>query len=104
MRDVKRETLEERRRERIGHVVESLAHGHGLGKLTDGHLTGFTVRMPTEEEPGALLVVRATDNDGKHIAFVGGYRVDDLFLAWEKRSQAGRMKWREDKPWQDRNI
>lgn len=85
-------------------MIAAIGGGLGLGGLADGVLTGLSVRMPTEMEPGLLLVVRATTPNGKRIAFIGAYNLGDALLAWGKRSRAGRMKWREDLPWQERGT
>ncbi len=100
LRDQELEEREARRDRRVGEFLSSLAQGAGTGGLEGGVLVSWRVRMPTEEDPGALLVVRADVASGPFVAFVGGYRAADVVLAWRKRSLAGRMKWREDEPWQ----
>lgn len=100
MRDQEKEEAEAKRDRRVGEFLSSLAESGGTGSLEAGVLVSWRVRMPTEEDPGALLVVRADVETGPLVAFVGGYRVADVILAWRKRSLAGRMRWREDKPWE----
>lgn len=99
MRNVEAEEREAKRHRRIGEFIDSLGEGQGLGSLEGGILRGWKVRLPTEEDPGALLIVQAENEVGAFVAFVGGYRVGDVILAWRKRGQSGRMKWREDRPW-----
>lgn len=99
MRDIEREAAAEKRTAAVGRFMDQLAQGEGLGGLANGVLVGFCVKMPTEEDPATLLIVKALAPEGKRVAFVGAFRVVDVFLAWRKRSRSGRMKWREDKPW-----
>lgn len=102
MRDANKEAALERRHRRVGEFLESLGQIGGLGGLQEGALVDFRVRLPTEEEPAALLIVRAAGAEGRVIAFVGAYGVIDVLLAWRARSEVGRMKWREDVPWSER--
>lgn len=102
MRDVEREAAAERRSRRIGEFIESLSGDQDLRGLTKGRLVGFQVRMPAEEEPSALLIVRALAEEGRRIAFVGAFSVGDAILAWRAREGGKGMKWREDIPWAER--
>lgn len=102
MRDVDAEAAQEKREGRIGRFIQQLSEGGGLGGLEEGELRGLTIRFPTEEDPTALVVIRAAGAAGRRVAFIGAYRLGDALLAWRKRSQVGRMKWREDVPWEQR--
>lgn len=102
MRDSEKEAVEEKRNRRIGEFLSSLDQGGGVGTLEEGVLTGLTVRLPTELEPSALLVVKAMGAGGAVVAFVGAYRLSEAILAWRARSGADKMKWREDVPWKER--
>lgn len=102
MRNKDEETAEERRYAKIGEFIDAVGAGRGVGALEGARVTGITLRWPTEEEPSTLLVIRATSGTAKWVAFVGAYSAGDAVLAWRKRSLAGRMKWREDLPWERR--
>ena len=93
----------ERRYRKVGEFIEGLAGVLAAKGVQGGALTGITVRMPTEEEPSALLVIRATGAKGKRVAFVGAYTLGDAFLAWRAQALAGSIKWREDIPWSQRS-
>lgn len=102
MRDREAEEVEGRRHRRVGEFLEALIEGQGVGGLEGLVVTGFRVRLPTEEEPSCLLVVRAAAAGGDQIAFVGAYGICDAILAWRARSAACHMKWRDDVPWAER--
>lgn len=98
------EERENRRCRRAGELLASIDDGVEVIGLDRGVLTGFRVRLPTEEEPSVLLLVRASDERGKHIAFVGAYGVVDALLAWRARRTGDGLKWREDVPWKERKA
>lgn len=102
MRDVEAEAAAEKVQANVGRYIKQLEQGGGLGGLEGGVLTGFTVRMPTEADPGVLVVVKASGAEGPVVAFVGAYTLERALLAWKARNQAGRMKWREDVPYEQR--
>jgi hypothetical protein len=102
MRDAEREADEARRSRRIGEFIESLEGSKGSASIEGDRLVGFQMRMPTEEEPSALLIVRVASEKGRRIAFVGAFSAADAMLAWRARVKAGKMKWREDVPWAER--
>lgn len=102
MRNIEEEAQEERRAVSLGTFIGRLGTGGGVEGLAEGVLTGFTVRMPTEEEPSALLVVKARTEAGKWVAFVGAYSLVDCMMAWRARERGAGLRWREDKPWGER--
>jgi len=102
MRDAQSEEAAGRRCRRVGEWLERLGTGVAPVGLPEGRYDGFRVRLPSEEDPSTLLVVRASEKGAKWIAFVGAYTVADAFLAWRAREQAGSMRWREDVPWGER--
>lgn len=99
MRDVKAEERENGRLRRIGEFLAQLDEGGSPSGLKRGMIMDFRVRLRSEEEPSVLLIVRAEDGSGKHIAFVGAFSVADVLLAWRAREGAAGLKWREDVPW-----
>lgn len=103
MRDVEQEAAVEKRDRRVGEFLAALGEGVGVGELPGGRIDGFRVRLPTEEDPGTLIIVRASSGSTKVVAFVGAYDLSSATLAWRARSRVGRMKWREDRPWKDRD-
>lgn len=102
MRNVDAEASDEKRYVRIGEFVDRLGGRAGVESLEGGVLKSVRVRFPTEEDPSALLIVRASAEEGERIAFIGAYGCGDAILAWRAKDKAGRMKWREDVPWEDR--
>lgn len=102
MRDAKKEAALQLRHERIGEFLEAVQEGRGAEGCEGGRVTGIRIRLPTEEDPSALVVVKVATETGSMIGFVGAYRVADAILAWRARCLAGTMKWREDVPWSER--
>lgn len=99
MRNANREAAQERKEGKVGAFVATLGEGGGLEDSSDKWVTGVTVRMPTELDPGVLVVVRASSGKGKWVAFVGAHNLTDALLAWRAKARAGVMKWRVDLPW-----
>lgn len=77
----------------------ALEHGRGLQGLVGGDLIDVRFKMPQEEDPMVLMVVRATDATGRRVAFVGAGSVCGALLAWRKLDAGAGLRWREDKPW-----
>lgn len=102
MRDVDQEQVQEKRARRIGEFIDQLGSGVGVRDLPGGVLTAYKVRFPTEEEPNALVIVRARTREGLWIAFVGAYGLGDAVLAWRARQAGKGMRWREDVPYDER--
>lgn len=102
MRDAEREQGAERRARKIGDWIGAIEGGLPTAGLEGGKLTGLQVRFPTEEEPSTLLIIKASSEAGKHIAFVGAYNLGDALLAWLARAKGDRVRWREDVPWGQR--
>lgn len=102
MRDVQSEEILGLRCRRVGEWLERLSTGVAPASLPEGRYDGFRVRLPTEQDPSTLLVVRASAKGEKWIAFVGAYTVADAVLAWRARDLEGTVKWREDVPWSER--
>ena len=99
MRNAESEAVLGKRHARIGEFLDALGQGVGVRDLQEGRLISVRIRLPTEEEPSTLLVIRATAQRGGCVAFVGGFSVGDVVLAWRARMAGSGMKWREDKPW-----
>lgn len=99
MRNGDDEAREAKRSQRIGQVVEALGSAWLCGSLERGVLKDVRLRLPTEADPGVLLVLRATSAAGSHVAFVGGPDAGSVLLAWAERARKERVRWREDKPW-----
>lgn len=102
MRDVNKEAKQGVRDRRIGEFVNSWGEESCVRGLEGGTLVDVRVRLPTEEDPSTLLVIRASGKQGKVVAFVGAFSVGDAVLAWRARCVAHTMKWRPDVPWKDR--
>lgn len=103
MRDGEAEEVEARRARRVGEFLAIVGTGRAAAPLEGGRVTAWRVRMPTEEEPSVLLVVRAVAGEEGHIAFIGAFSVTDALLAWRARATGSGMKWREDVPWGERS-
>lgn len=87
---------------RVGEFLQGLTEGRGAEGVEDGKVTRLTIRLPTEDQPEALLVVKAEGSGGAFVAFVGGLGVCQALLVWGAKDRAGGLRWREDVPWDER--
>ncbi len=101
-RDTSAEARLATRNRRIGEWLEAVENGRGGQGIEDGVVTRVTIRLPTREDPEALLVVKVTAPDGDHIGFVGGLGVNEALLTWRARDASRGLKWRADVPWKER--
>jgi hypothetical protein len=99
MRNVDLEQRWQKRVAAIGQFIESIEEGHGARGIEEGRVTRITIRFPSEEEPEALVVVKASSPNGDAVGFVGGMDVGAAILTWRAKDARGGLKWREDKPW-----
>lgn len=102
MRDADLEAAEAKRQRRVGEWLEAIHEGRGCTGLRGGVLREVRFKMPAVEDPMVLMVVKATDETGDSIAFVGAPTVSAALLAWRKRDGGAGLKWREDVPWSAR--
>jgi hypothetical protein len=102
VRDVEREAIWDKRVRAVGEFIEAIGGGRGTTGLRGGSVTRITIRCPSREEPEALLVVKATGEDGDVVAFVGGLDVSTALLTWRAKDGSKGLKWRADKPWSER--
>lgn len=101
MRNVEREERDGIVHRRVGEWLEALNHGQGASTLAQGVVTSWRIKMGSEEDPMVLLVVKASDEGGDWIAFIGAPSPCRALLAWRAREASGGMKWRVDKPWEE---
>lgn len=102
MRNADLEARAAKAHRRVGEWLEALLLGSGLEGLGDAELTEVRFKMPTEVDPMVLMVVKATDDIGDHIAFVGAPSVEAALLAWRARDGLKGLSWRDDVPWSQR--
>lgn len=96
------EARERKVNERIGEFLRALERGQGTQGLEDAVITRLTIRFPTEQQPEALLVVKATAGGQEFVGFIGGLDVGQAMLMWRARDGQRGVKWREDVPWGQR--
>lgn len=82
--------------------MEAIGGGRGVQGLQEGVLRDVRFKLPQEDDPMVLMVVRAVDATGKKVAFVGAGDVCGAVLAWRKRDGGAGLRWREDRPWGER--
>lgn len=87
---------------RVGEWLEALDEGRGTEGVPAGVLTSIHVRMPTEDNPETLLVVKVEGSEGKVIGFVGAMGLAGAMLAWRAKDRTSGLKWREDLPYEQR--
>lgn len=87
---------------RVGELFDRVAQGGPVKGLEEGRLTRLQMRLPTETQPEALLIVKATSAQGDHIAFIGGLDIVQALLTWRAKVMGPGLPWREDIPWGER--
>lgn len=88
-----------RRNRRAGEWLAAIEFGMGVKGLVEGVLRDVRFKLPTEDDPMVLMVVRAWDASGDKVAFVGAGDVCAALLAWRKLDGGKGLRWREDRPW-----
>lgn len=102
MRDAQQEQAVEKTNAKVGEFLAALTRGRGTQGLSEGKITRITIRMPTEDDPGILVVVKASAEGVDHVGFIGGWDVPMAVMAWRARDGKQGLKWRVDKPWDGR--
>lgn len=90
----------EKRLRSVGVAIERIDNastGDGVGGLC---LTEVRLKLDADEGTSVLAIVKATRGSEALVAFVGGPDVGTTLLALAKRILAGRMRWRDDRPWE----
>ena len=59
----------------------------------------ITLRMTPDHEDGFFVVVKGHDEERELVAFYGGFRWEDVLYGLVRKALAGKLKWREDRPW-----
>lgn len=88
-----------KRNRRAGEWLAAIEAGRGVEGLVGGALRDVRFKLAQEEDPMVLMVVRASDVNGRKVAFVGAGSVCAALLAWRKLDAGVGLKWREDRPW-----
>jgi len=87
---------------RAAEWLSGIEDGKGMDGLKTGCCTEVRIKMGASASGECLLVIKAYDETGKHIAFVGALDVIDALLTWRAKADHGGLKWREDVPWEER--
>lgn len=103
MRNADREAIWDRQVVNLGNFVKRLVAGGGLGGLEDGVLDRISIKVGGPDDPGVLCVLKATRGGESYVAFVGGRDVEQMVYTWAERDRAGKLKWTEDVPWEERS-
>ena len=85
---------------RVGELLDGIDQGMPLKGIEEGRVTRITLRLPTEESPEALLIVKAVVGEDKRIAFIGGLGIIQALLTWRAKEGGPGLKWRADVPWE----
>lgn len=104
MRDVDLEAEYVRRCARVGEFLTGLGRGMGAQGIEGGVVTRVNIRLPTDDQPDTLLVVKVSGDAGAFIGFVGGLDIGTAVLAWRAKDGAAGLKWRVDVPWAERQA
>ena len=68
----------------------------------DRWLKEIRIKVRYGEEGDVLVVVKAEGSEGNQVAFHSGDRVDDVVIGLANRLRNGSLKWREDKPYEQK--
>jgi len=98
-RDVGREQQWMKRLAAVGEWLEAVENGHGTEGLHEASIRDIRIRLASESDPGVLIIVRAFDDRGKWVGFVGGLDACTALLTWRQKDRSGGLKWSVDKPW-----
>lgn len=102
MRQVDAEARLAKIHRRVGELLDSVGERMPIKGLVNARITRINIRTQTETDPGVLLVIKATGEQGDHIAFVGGLDIIQALLSWRAKEAGPGLRWREDVPWTER--
>ena len=99
MRDAELDKLWMKKLTAVAHMVMAIDAGAGCKGLEEGRLTSIKFLLPSQERGDCLLVIKAVDEHGDHVGFVGGPDVATILLTWRKKEAAQGLTYREDAPY-----
>lgn len=102
MRKVDAEARVNTRNRRVGEFLQALTEQRGASGVAGGVVTKVTIRLPTEDAPEALLVIKVRSGEEDFVGFVGGLDICQAILVWAAKDQGPGLRWREDVPWGER--
>lgn len=102
MRNADREAVWNKTNRRIGEWVEVLDWERELKGLEGGVMDSVFIRLPSEDRPEALLVLKAHVGEQRYVSFAGALTVGQALLTWRAKAMGTGLKWREDVPWSER--
>lgn len=95
-RDASAEAKWMRRIESAGGVLERLGQGVGCKALPGANLDEMRILLPGERRGDVLVVLKASIDGVKYVAFVGGPDVVTAVLMLRAKERAQGVKWRVD--------
>lgn len=102
MRNADAEARENTRNRRVGEFIQAVTDGQGAAGLETGRVSRITMRLPSRDDPEALVVVKASGEGGDFVAFIGGLDLVQALLTWAAKDQGKGLRWRVDIPWGQR--
>lgn len=83
---------------RVGEWVAYLSTEGRLPGLEGAQLDEIRIRWGQPHRTDVLLVIKASVEEQRYVAFVGALTVADAMLAWRAKKMGGGLRWREDRP------
>lgn len=99
MRQVEWERQWEKRMVRVGEFIATLGEDTLPKGLDGARLDAVTVKWEQPDRTNVLVVVKASTEDEKWVAFVGALTLMDAVLTWRSKEGGQGLRWREDRPW-----
>lgn len=96
MRNASGEAKWMRRLESAGGVLERLTEGVGVKALPGANLDEMRILLPGEKRGDVLIVLKASIDGEKYVAFVGGPDVVTAVLMLRAKERSRGVKWRLD--------
>lgn len=87
---------------RVGEWLEHVERTRRVEGLDKGVVLELRCRLNTGDEGDTLLTIKAQDETGKWVAFVGARNLVEAILTWRQKEGASGLKWRLDRPWSER--
>ena len=86
----------------LGYSVLGLAKMSDLAQNPDMVLDEVRFKLDADNRTSVLVVLKAHRGGDSLVGFVGAPDLATAVLAVSKKLAAGRVKWREDRPWEER--
>ena len=92
----------ERQLRAMGLAVAGLQNCTHIGRGSGPTVIELKFKLEQDNRTSVLVIVKARGEEGGLVGFVGALDLETAMIAVEGKLRAGSMKWREDRPWSER--